>query len=161
MAKLLYKNRKGFSLIEIIISISILAIISSSAFVWFINYQRQTELDSVSKIIISVLRDAQSRSTSGTDNKKWGVLFDNSNNKLILFRDEGFGYATATIKEENYLSQFIKIDESSLAEGCNEIIFINSKGNTAKNCVIKIVDLGNDNNFINISITSLGLISRN
>ena len=159
MAKLLYKNRKGFSLIEIIISISILAIISSSAFVWFINYQRQTELDSVSKIIISVLRDAQSRSTSGTDNKKWGVLFDNSNNKLILFRDEGFGYATATIKEENYLSQFIKIDESSLAEGCNEIIFINSKGNTAKNCVIKIVDLGNDNNFINISITSLGLIS--
>ena len=159
MAKLLYKNRKGFSLIEIIISISILAIISSSAFVWFINYQRQTELDSVSKIIISVLRDAQSRSTSGRDNKKWGVLFDNSNNKLILFRDEGFGYATATIKEENYLSQFIKIDESSLAEGCNEIIFINSKGNTAKNCVIKIVDLGNDNNFINISITSLGLIS--
>ena len=159
MAKLLYKNRKGFSLIEIIISISILAIISSSAFVWFVSYQRQTELDSVSKIIISVLRDAQSRSTSGTDNKKWGVLFDNSNNKLILFRDEGFGYATATIKEENYLSQFIKIDESSLAEGCNEIIFINSKGNTAKNCVIKIVDLGNDNNFINISITSLGLIS--
>jgi len=159
MAKLLHKNKKGFSLIEIIISISILAIISSSVFAWFTGYQRQAELDSASKIIISALRDAQSRSTSGKDDKKWGVLFDSGNNKLTLFRDEGSGYATATVKEESYLSQFIKIDESSLAEGCNEIIFINSKGNTAKNCVIKIVDPSNANNFRNISITSLGLIS--
>lgn len=159
MTKSLPKNKKGFSLIEIIISISILAIISSSVFVWFISYQRQTELDSASKIIIGALRDAQSRSTSGKDNRKWGIFFDDSNNKFILFKDEGSGYATATAKEENYLSQFIKIDESSLAEGCNEIIFINSKGNTAKNCVIKIVDPSNANNFRNISITSLGLIS--
>ena len=158
MPKLLYKNKKGFSLIEIIISISILAIMSSSAFIWFVNYQRQTELDSASKIITSALRDAQSRSISGRDNKKWGVLFDRGNNKFILFRDEGSGYATAIVKEENYLSQFTEIDESSLAEGCDEIIFINSKGNTAKNCVIKIVDSSNANNFRNISITSVGLI---
>ena len=158
MSKLLHKNKKGFSLIEILISISILAVISSSAFIWFVSYQRQTELDSASKIIRSALRDAQSRSISGKDNKKWGVLFDSGNNKFVLFRDEGSGYATATIKEENYLSQFLKIDENSLAEGCDEVIFINSKGNTAQNCVIKIVDLSNANNFRNISITSVGLI---
>ena len=158
MSKLLHKNKKGFSLIEILISISILAVISSSAFIWFVSYQRQTELDSASKIIRSALRDAQSRSISGKDNKRWGVLVDNSNNKFVLFRDEGSGYATATIKEENYLSQFLKIDENSLAGGCDEIIFINSKGNTAQNCVIKIVDLSNVNNFRNISITSVGLI---
>lgn len=148
----------GFSLIEILLVISILAIISTSVFIWFSNYQRQAEIESASKMIISSLRDAQSRSISGKDFKKWGIFFDDTNNKFILFRDEG-GYAGATIKEETYLSSYVEFDSNSLSDGCNEIIFEKINGDTAQNCAIKIIDKSNGANFIGITITSSGLIS--
>ncbi|MDF1498117.1 MAG: prepilin-type N-terminal cleavage/methylation domain-containing protein [Patescibacteria group bacterium] len=148
----------GFSLIEIIITISILALMSSGTYIWFASYQRQAELDSGAKTIVTSLRDAQSRSISGNDFKEWGIFFDDTNNKFILFRDEGSGYAGASIKEENYLSSFIIFDSTSLAGGCNEIIFKKPKGNTNQTCSIKITDT-NGNSFRNISVSSLGLIS--
>jgi prepilin-type N-terminal cleavage/methylation domain-containing protein len=152
------KSYSGFSLIEILLVISILVIISTSVFLWFANYQRQTEIESASKMIMSSLRDARSRSTSGKDFMKWGVFFDGANNKFILFRDEG-GYAGATVKEETYLSKYVEFDSASLSGGCNEIIFEKINGATAQNCAIKIADKSNASNFIDITITSSGLIS--
>jgi prepilin-type N-terminal cleavage/methylation domain-containing protein len=154
----IYKSYSGFSLIEILLVISILAIISASVFLWFSNYQRQTETESASKMIISSLRDAQSRSISGKDFMRWGIFFDDTDNKFILFRDEG-GYASATVKEETYLSKYVQFDSASLLGGCNEIIFEKINGATAQSCAIKIVDKSNYSNFINIIITSSGLIS--
>lgn len=152
------KSYSGFSLIEILLVVSILAIISTSAFIWFSNYQRQTEIESASKMIISSLRDAQSRSISGKDFMKWGIFFDGTGNKFILFRDEG-GYAGATIKEETYLSSYVEFDSASLSGGCNEIIFEKINGATAQNCTIKIIDKSDNANFSGITITSSGLIS--
>jgi prepilin-type N-terminal cleavage/methylation domain-containing protein len=153
-----FKFYSGFSLIEILLVISILAIISTSIFMWFSTYQRQTETESASKMIISSLRDAQSRSTSGKDFMKWGVFFDDTSNKFILFRDEG-GYAGASLKEETYLSKYVEFDSDSLMGGCNEIIFEKIHGETSQNCTIKIVDKSSNANFIDITITSSGLIS--
>ncbi len=151
------KSYSGFSLIEILLVISILAIISTSVFIWFSSYQRQTEIESASKMIISSLRDAQSRSISGKDFMKWGIFFDDTNNKFILFRDEG-GYAGASVKEETYLSSYVEFDSNSLSDGCNEIIFEKINGATAQNCAIKIIDKSDDSNFIGITITGSGLI---
>lgn len=152
-----FKSYSGFSLIEILLVISILAIISTSVFIWFSNYQRQTEIESASKMIIGSLRDAQSRSISGKDFMGWGIFFDDTNNKFILFRDEG-GYAGASVKEETYLSSYVEFDGNSLSGGCNEIIFEKISGAAAQNCAIKIVDKSNSSNFIDITITGSGLI---
>lgn len=152
------KSCSGFSLIEILLTLSILAIISASIFIWFSNYQRQAEMESASKMIVNSLRDARSRSICGKDFMRWGIFFDGANNKFILFRDEG-GYAGATVKEENYLSNYVKFDGSSLLGGCNEIIFEKINGATAQNCIIKIIDKSDSANFIDITITDSGLIS--
>ena len=149
------KSYHGFSLIEILLVISIISIISASAFTWFSSYQRQTEIESASRIITSSLRDAQSRSTSGKDFKKWGVSFEDSNNKFILFRDNS---GVMEAREENFLSSFVSI-KSDFTPGCNKIIFDNINGSTSQNCTIRISDKSNNSNFVDITVTSFGLIS--
>ena len=158
--KIFYKEN-GLTLIEIILSLTILAILTSMSFVWFLDYYRQTELDSSAKSIVNILRKAQSNSTSGKDSKNWGVYFDNTNNKLILFRDEGSGYgdgSSIAIKEENYLSSFVTIVSISLNGGGKEIIFDSPRGETSQYGTIEIKDPKN-NNSRNIAVTQLGLIS--
>lgn len=160
-------NTRGFSLIELLLVTAILAILSTGAIIWFIGYERQSELDSAAKTIVDVARDAQSRSMSGKDFKNWGVYLDNVGNKFILFRDEGGGYATATAKEENYLSSFVKISSITLNGGGNETIFNKPKGGTSQygtangnNTALRVEQINNSNSYKNIIITPLGRIDR-
>lgn len=157
----IFCKENGLTLIEIILSLTILAILSSMAFVWFLGYYRQTELDSSAKSMVNILRNAQSNSMSGKDSKNWGVYFDDMNNKLVLFRDEGSGYGDGSgiaVKEENYLSSLIIISSISLNGGGKEIIFNSPRGETLQYGIIKIEDLKNSS-FKNITVTQLGLIS--
>lgn len=160
----------GFSLIELLIVMAIVAIFASGAVIWLIGYQRQAELDSAAKNIINTLRDAQARSTSGKDFKPWGVYFDAAGNKYVLFRNEGGGYGgtggqVVTAKEENYLSSFVKIGAITLTGGGNEIIFNKSLGDTGQygsangnNTAVRIEQNGASSNYKNIIITPLGKI---
>lgn len=153
-------NNRGFSLIELLLIMAILAILSSGAAIWFFGYQRQVEVNSVSKMIVDTLRDAQSRSISGKDFAKWGVYFDAMGNRFILFRDDGTGYSGAAVKEENYLSSFVKIGNVSLAGGGNEIIFNNPGGGTAQYGTVRIEQSNDSASFKNVIVTSLGKIDR-
>lgn len=155
-----FREENGLTFIEIILSLTILAILSSTAFVWFLDYYRQTELDSSAKSIVNILRKAQSNSTSGKDFKNWGAYFDDANNKLVLFRDEGSGYGNGggiAVKEENYLSSLITISSISLNGGGKEIIFNGPRGETLQYGIVRIEDSQNGN-FKDITITQLGLI---
>lgn len=151
---------RGFSLIELLLVMAILAILSSGVAIWFFGYQRQVELNSVSKMIVDTLRDAQSRSISGKDFAKWGVYFDTIGNKFILFRDDGTGYSGAAVKEENYLTSFVKIGSVSLAGGGNEIIFNNLGGGTAQYGIIRIKQSDDTAGFKDIIVTEMGKIDR-
>ncbi len=161
----------GFSLIEIMITIAIVALFAAGSVIWLFGYQRQTELDSAVKNMVNTLRDAQARSMSGKDFKAWGVYFDAAGNKYALFRNEGGGYAAATVKEENYLPSFVKINMLCpikgvcLNGGGSEVIFNRSTGNTAQygnydinSTAIRLEQSGANGNYKDILITPLGKI---
>lgn len=162
----LYRSSRGFTLLELMIVMAILAILSGGVVIWFMGYQRQAELDSTSKMIVDTLRDAQSRSISGKDFKSWGVCFDASGNRFILFRDDGVDCAISTIKEENYLSSFVKIGMLCpitgvcLNGGGNKIIFNNLNGGTAQYGTIRIEQSNDSASFKNVVVTELGKIDR-
>ncbi len=155
-----FRNSRGLSLVEIIFSIAILAVLAITSIIWFMNYQRQTELNSASKTVMDILRDAQFRSISGKDFKKWGVYFDASGEKIVLFCDEGSGYDSAVVKEENYLSGFVKITNVSLNGEGKEILFDKIRGETSQYGTIKIESGVNSNDSIIITVARLGLIYR-
>ena len=74
---------KAFTLIELIISIGILAILAGVGFINIVNYKHRQDLTSTTQEIIEVVRNAQNRSlsqeatsTAGTGGR-WGVYFEN------------------------------------------------------------------------------------
>ncbi len=163
---ILNTNQSGFSLIEILLVMAILAILSSGAFMWLGGYRNATEVDSASKSIVSALRTAQSFAVSGKDSKNWGVYFDAAGNKFTLFRDEGDGFDgtgpnLVAEKEENFLSSFIKIKSISLAgNGISKgAIFSKTKGETAQNGTILIEGTNESNICKKIQIDPSGLVS--
>lgn len=156
------KKKHGFSLIEIMLSIAIIAVLAVGVSMMLNNYKRSIELDYESKSVVSIIRKAQTYSATGKDEKRWGVYFA-SNNKIILFRDEGGGYATAIYKEEYPLSSSVVIGSVSLNGGGNEIIFNGQDGSTAQygnangnSTAITLQDSQNSTILVNIIVTELG-----
>lgn len=138
--------------------IAILAIIAAGASLEMTGSKRAADLDSSANTIESMLRGAQSKALGGRDSKNWGVSFDSLNNKLVLFSEDGISKTTI---EENYLSSLVKINESSMQGGCNEIIFTKPRGETIRDCTIRIEDSQNPGLFSDISIRTTGFVGIN
>ena len=69
---------RGFTLLEVILVIAILAIISTISFSYLGGFKTSSELDETAGQIVGKLREAQSKAMTGEDGKKWGVHFDNA-----------------------------------------------------------------------------------
>ncbi|MFA6096811.1 MAG: prepilin-type N-terminal cleavage/methylation domain-containing protein [Candidatus Paceibacterota bacterium] len=145
----------GFSLIELLISIAILAVFASGISLWLGGYKKSADLDSSSRIIISLLRSAQAKALSGNEAKNWGVSFDAASGKISTFSDDG---TTKTTVKEDYLPNTLKINADSLLGGCNEIIFSRPNAETTRDCTIRIEDFADTSLYIDISIRTSGFV---
>lgn len=161
------KRKHGFSLIEIMLSIAIIAVLAVGVSMMLNNYKRSIELDYESKSVVSIIRKAQTYSATGKDEKRWGVYFA-SDNKVILFRDEGGGYATAIYKEEYPLSSSVIIGSVSLNGGGSEIIFNGQNGSTSQygnangnSTALTLQDSQNSSILVNIIVTEPGNVEIN
>lgn len=71
------KCRKAFTLIELLISISIIAVIASVGVINIVNYRSRQNLKINTQKIVEVLRNAQNRSITQENGVRWGVHFEN------------------------------------------------------------------------------------
>ncbi|MEK7114965.1 MAG: type II secretion system protein [Patescibacteria group bacterium] len=82
---------KGFTLIEIVLVIAIMAILSSLVLIFSYGIKIRKDLDSTINSLAAVIRDAQQKSITQEDMKKWGVFLeaDTATNKYFysLIRD--------------------------------------------------------------------------
>ena len=124
---------KGFTLIEVVISVSILALLGVLAALIFFGSQRDTDVSAAAQKIAATLREAQTRSMSGEQTSTWGVQFSTSiptENFFSLFH--GASYASATATTTTYLPANLRFSNITLNGGGFEIRFDRLTGKTSQ-----------------------------
>lgn len=111
---------KGFTLIEILITIFLIAILASFFVSVGLNFYKSQQLDTQTQAIIQTLRRAQSKAMSVEMDSSFGVYLTSDNYTLF----KGDSYATRDIQYDEVfdLPQIIKIS------GLSEIVFLKVEG---------------------------------
>jgi len=137
---------KGFTFVEIIIAVAVVAFLMILIVPWGINFYNTQQLDDTSQEIVQALRRAQLQAMTGSFDSSFGVYF-------------GLGYY-ALFRGNSYVA---KTDEESFSilsavsfSGLSEIVFSKLTGvpNKTGNIILK---LGKDSRTININ--SIGRIN--
>jgi len=128
-------NQKGFTLIEILIAITIIIIMITTVIVSYRIFEKRTELEDVGQRIFSTLKLAQTQTLASNDASQYGVHFESD--QYILFK--GDAYLAGSPDNNIYqLPSRLEIFQINLASGGNDVIFQRIIGSTAQFGTIEI-----------------------
>jgi type II secretory pathway pseudopilin PulG len=152
------KNKLSFTLVELIISISILSLISFFLFFYISSSKlKKSYLKKDADLIKQVLITAKERAILNKENLPWGVYFQNNTatvDSFYIFKSYFFTTETIEKKYDLYNKNEFYIPPPGSS---TIIIFSKSKGETATNSLIVIKS--DDNQFTaTITIDTLGNI---
>lgn len=114
------------TLIELLISLSVVALLAALGLSSFVQSRSIRDLSSSGQNVLSVLRLAQSKALAGDGNAPWGVRLEPG--RYVLFR--GASYAGAQSTENYPLPSAIEIANITLAGGGQDVIFRRLDGKT-------------------------------
>lgn len=149
------KMKKGLTMIEIMVAVTILFGISAISASSFINWRNSKNIEAGTDIVLSVLKEARNLSVNGKGGDSYGVYFGETD-KAILFR--GVSYSPPLVVSTTSLPLNISISTSTLGE---TITFKKFSGNTNGNGIIIIKDNSNASNTRTINIEASGSLSTN
>ncbi len=155
MKHLLLKQKKGFTALEILIVIAIIAIIGGVLLPSFGAMRRDQVLKSAVEDVASALDKARSESLSSRDSSEYGVHFET--NMAVIFT--GVAYtAGASSNQEVAISAPASISAITLSGGGSEVYFDRLSGEPNKTGTITIT---NDSASKVITISATGSVSTN
>lgn len=148
-------RNKGFTLIEITITISIIIFLISIGIVSYRSFEKSTELENTCQDILSVLKIAQTKTIASDEASQYGVHFEDD--RYILFKGNEYQSGSESNKIYN-ISDRLEIYDISLSDEGNDIIFQRISGKTEQygNISLRIILSPSENKAINIS--SFGLV---
>ena len=140
---------KGFTLIEILFSVALLAILVTFNLPLVLDFYKSQQLDSNTQDIIQNLRRAQLKAMSVEDAASFGVYFDN--NDYTLFKGGSFATRDLQYDEVFNFPQIIAVNDVP-----KEIVFSKFEGLPSMTGNIVIISDGESKV---ISINEIGRIS--
>jgi len=153
------QGRVGLSMVELIITIGVMAIVVSAGFVNLRNFQGKNALSNEADSIVAVLRRAQQNAVGQENASAWGVKFFNQVSGGDYYQVfYGASYATGTADSIKYLSLGLKFT-SPTSGNSTEILFVKGTGltNVATVVIAESKDLSNTKT---VSVNALGLAKR-
>lgn len=154
------RERKGFSLIEILFVILFVGIISVVVIANLFGTRSRTELDSTTKQITALLREAQSRSISQDESAIWGVRLDNNTTTKPFYALFKTSYSEANTVSRFNLYSGVRFATSSIAEGGTlEVTFAQLSGAPSASASITIRHITDATASSTIVVSASGAIS--
>lgn len=146
---------RGFTLVEIIITVGIFLILTTIVVAAFRNFETKASLDGDTKAIVNVLRLAQNKSLAAEGGKNYGVHFDS--NAYTLFSD--INYSPASPNNIIYnLSAKTEIYDILINGGGNEVIFNRVTGTAQQVGGLKIRLKNSPNQLNTIAVENSGRV---
>lgn len=142
-------HKKGFTLIEIILSITLIGILAGISFPLYQTFQIKNDLNIAANEIIKSLRRAQILSETMDYDSSWGLKIETQ--KITLFQGENFSN-----REKNFDEQF-ELPPTISNPGISEIVF--SKLYGEPNAWGTITLTSTNNSIKNILINEKGAIT--
>ena len=131
----------GFSLIQLVLSLSILALLTAVVISSLPNTSRAKEVERVTEVIVSMLGEARSRTLASVGDTQYGVcVTTTSPYKAVLFSGGGHDcISTANIVNEATFSR-VTLTVSSMLTTDKQIVFQRGDGNVRITGTITIQD---------------------
>lgn len=85
------QKQKGFTLVELILVIALIAIIAASSIPLLGNVTSQNRTNATAREVVSALRLAQQKAMAGNQDSEFGVYFDDINKEFTVFRGASYG----------------------------------------------------------------------
>lgn len=142
--------KNGFTLIELILVIALVAIISSFSAPVYTSFISKNNLENKTFEIKGVLTKAESNTISGKQDLNWGVYF--LPNKFILFAGDSYISRNPAFDETHSFPSSVSVS------GISEIVFQSPRGQPSTTGTITITSQGDSNT---VSINSEGSVDIN
>lgn len=143
----------GFTLIETLISIGILALLGGLGLVIGIDSYKSSSFRSEKIIIVSTLQKARSRAMNNIDEQKHGVHFQTTPSvKYIIF--EGPDYATRVVSKDQIIDASFGVEIS----GSTEVVFEQLSGSCLTCAPANEITVSHDGKSNTITINNEGRI---
>lgn len=144
----MWRSNAGFSLLEVILSISLIAVLAGISLPIYRGFQLNNQLDVAADMIAETSRRAQLLSQVGDRNSAHGIYIGSG--ELVMFT--GASYAG---RQGEYDETFALADQLELT-GLSEIVFAELTGLPNSAGTIEITALNNATRSLNVS--ALGVI---
>lgn len=146
---------KGFTLLELLLVIGIIAVMAATGNGYYRNYVKNVEFDTVAKNALFDLKNAQSKAMSGEEDVKWGIHFVNGSDDYyeLFLTPTIYSDPARSTRFNVYLPGTITF--SNPAEGFNTDIIFDKISGSATSSSVSFVFEGATKT---ITVTSQGTI---
>ncbi len=153
------RARRGVSLIELLVSIAIVAVLAGLGMINLFGRRGQVELEGTAQQMSILLKEARSRSISQSSSTSWGVHFENATGTAPFYALFAGSYGTSTRVNYNRLPPSVGYVSSSIPAGSSvNVIFDQMTGLSATSTNLRIYMIANPVNSSTIAISQSGLV---
>jgi prepilin-type N-terminal cleavage/methylation domain-containing protein len=115
------KAKSGFTLIEVLIVLGLIAILSTMVVMYSVTFYGNTLLQEDSEYVLNALRKARSYAITGKEDSDWGVKFIEAEDKYVVFKGNRY-----TERDTDYDLEFEIV--SSYQIDFDEVVFQKTTG---------------------------------
>ena len=152
-------RQSGFTILELVISIAIIALISAAVGMELIAFQRIAALDAAAKDIVSELRSVQNKALSGEDGNSdgagdsWGVRFSNGTDDTYA-EFHGSSFNSANVTGTTPLSSSV-VFTNPASSATKDIVFTKITGTSTSATIILQTQDGSQSKTITVATSTI------
>lgn len=150
-------NKKGFSLLELLIVVGIMAILGTFLSLNLFGLSQRKNIDSDTQKIAYILRSAHDKSVEQDNSSQWGVHFENPNQGKGFFAVFSGSYSSSSVSSRIVLSSNNIFLNPAIGTSL-DVTFLKESGLPSTTTSIKIALSTNNNVSSTITILPQGQV---